>query len=177
MHDAGTVFGRHVIAGDNAECPFSWIHPGDELFVMKSYEVLAFQRGDNFKRYQFVAFVIRVQRQSFSFGVEEMSHQRYSNHYRLFFAAVGVVGMNDVVVDFRSYCEGCVRGKCPGRCGPRQEISVAEALHYVERVGAEELGHAGGVLYVAVTSRLVELVCAQACAGCGRIRLNRVSFV
>ena len=42
MHDTCTVFCRHVVTRNDAECALSWIYPWEERFVLQANEVCTF---------------------------------------------------------------------------------------------------------------------------------------
>ena len=177
VHDARTVLGGHVVAGNHAESTLAGVHPGDELLVAQTHKVLALDGGDDFVGHQLVAGFVIIKRNFLGFGVEHTVHQCLGHGGGDGFAGVGVVGAHDGVADVGANAQCGVRRESPGGGGPGQHARFAPAFHGGDGVKQCELRGAGGVLHVAVATGLIELVRAQTGACGRRIGLDGVAFV
>ena len=177
MHDTCTILGRHIVAGNYAESTLAGVHPGDKLLIGEPYQLFPLEGCHHLERYQLRPLLILVELEVGGFWIEHRVHQGHGHDHGLFLPTVRIVGADNVIFDFRAYGQRGVGRKCPGGGGPGQEVGLAPALHHLDGVGAEELGHAGGVLHIAVTSGLVELMGAETGTGGGRVGLDCVAFV
>lgn len=65
MHDAGTVLGRHVVAGDDAERIAVGRDPREQRLVADACQVLAHVLALDTERYVFAAGLVAVHRKVF----------------------------------------------------------------------------------------------------------------
>ena len=169
MYDTRTVGGGHVVAQDDAERIARRLHPGDELFVADAFEVRALV-GDR------VDFELALH-----LGGKIRPQQFFGQDDSLGGIRIGVAAFDAHVFDFGTYGQCGIRGQCPGRGGPGQEVEIAFGA--VEEFFAPlvaddfELRRAGGVLHVAVAARLVQFVGRKPRAGGRRVGLDGVTFV
>ena len=147
MHDTSTIFGGHIIAEDDFECSFARVCPRNELLVLDTFEVSTLAAPEDFGR--FAKF----------FGVSREAC--LSEEVEGFDLGIWVLALDDDVVNLWSYAEGSVAWEGPRGSGPRESVErqlrVESRKLRVERLD-EELRGAGGVLYVTIATRLVELV-------------------
>ena len=183
VDNARTVFGGYIVARDDAEgvgflvhnllvvSQFARVNPREQLLVMDAHKVGALHFGNDVAR----VLVVEI-------GAET----RFCHHHRARLLGVGVLGLNSHVVDFRTNAERGVRWQGPRCCGPGQNIKLLVVgvgfrqnilNKFVFSVSNLELCGAGGVLHVAVATRLVQLVSRKACSRSGRVRLNGVALV
>ena len=80
MDYACTILGRYIVAGDNAECSFTGIHPRDKLFVFEAHKVCSFDSLDYLIRDKFITFVIVFERETGGFGIENAVEQRIGDY-------------------------------------------------------------------------------------------------
>ena len=169
MYDARTVHRGHVVAGDDAEGVAHRLHPVDELPVAYS---------DQF-RTLVNPFPDAVR--SLHLRSEIGWKQFFGENDRLGLLRVGIEAFHTHVFDVVAHGERRVGGQRPGRRGPCEEVE--RTLCVIEQEFAPlvaddfELRRAGRVLHVAVASRLVELVVAEARTRGRRVRLYRISLV
>ena len=189
MYDTRTIFGSHIISGDDAErlsrcvLPVAisiylyGFHPRHQLLVLHAHQFGTLILAYHLEGYQLVARLIVLQRNAFSLLVEVCIQQGLGQDNRHLLAGVGVVGLHGHVVNLRSHTESRVAGQCPGCGGPGQEVGCAPGRHFGLGLLDAELSHYGQVLHVAVAPGLVQLVRTQSGAGSGRIGLDGVALV
>lgn len=154
MDDTGTVFRGNVVTANDAECVSVHCEEWYELFIVQSDQVLALQFGHDFALWQFLA-VAEV-------GIDELLGK--DEHSLL--SVVWVGGFYHRIVQFWTDTESRVGGQGPWGRGPCQHPCLpffrgsAQGFWQtaVFRRLQTELGGDGRVLYVAVASRLVQLV-------------------
>ncbi len=92
-------------------------------------------------------------------------------------AIVEIISLDGNIVNLRTHTESHVGWQCP-RCGsPSDEIRFAPLGPLSLRILDQELCCGGEVLHVAITTRLVQLVRAQACTCAWRIWLDGIALV
>ena len=189
MHDTRTVLHGDVVAQNDAErllrgvVPHSLgvrldgLDPRQQLFVLHAFQLGTLVFARDFERNELVARLVCVEREPFGLLVEMGVEQRLGQHDGHLLARVGVPRAHGHVIEFRTHAEGRVRRQGPRRGGPGEEVGRAPALHSGLGVLDAELSHHGGVLHVAVASRLVQLVGREPRAGGRRIGLDGVALV
>ena len=159
MHNARTIVGGNVVAGNDAECALARIDPRNELFVFFAHQVGAFATPYDVGLFAQLFGVCRQAR----FG-QNVSGSSFG---------VRIFAFHGHIVDFRTDAQGRIRRQCPRCCSPRKAVGIgAEAVAF-----QFELCRAGGIFHIAVTAGLVQFVRTQACAGSRRIGLNGIAFV
>jgi len=181
MHDAGTVLGRHVVAGDDAERIAVGRDPREQRLVADACQVLAHVLALDTERYVFAAGLVAVHRKVFVLLREIGRAQVFGQKDGKRSARIGIERPHAHVADSGPHGQRRVRGQRPGRRRPCHEVHVA--VGPVEQPFAllvahdAEQGRAGRVLHVAVTAGLVQLVIAETRTGRRRVRLNRIALV
>ncbi len=196
VHNARTVIGGHVVARNDTEAVVvahdlvidlvDRFHPGEKLLVAHAHQVAALELGDNLVGDHFVARLVAAQRLVLALGLEIGIDTGLGHEIGGRAAAVGVEALKRHIVDLGAHAQGGVAGQCPRRCGPCDNLDVVptlvdlaqELLHHLVVVVLDgELGGYRLVLHIAVASRHVQLVAAQAGASGRRIGLNGVALV
>ncbi len=177
MHDTRTILRGHIVAGDNSESTFTRIHPGYKLLVIHAGELGSLESGNHLERYELVALVVCVKSEFFGFRVKVCSHTCLGKHHGFGLACIGVVCAHHIIVDFRADTQSCIRRKSPWRGSPCQEVGLAPPFHAVGGSRDAELRCTGGILHIAVTSGLVELMGAQSGSGSRGIGLDGIAFI
>ena len=196
MHHASTVVGGHIVAWNHAEAVVvahnlvvhlvHRFHPGEELVVVETEQVVAVELSNHLVGNHLVAGLVAVERQFGTLGLEIGIDASLGHEVDARFAVIGVVALERHIVDLRTHAQGGVAGQGPGCGGPCQHIEVLEAsvglvhdgLHHrmvLNRHG--ELCSHCLVLHIAVTAGHVKLVRAESGAGSGRIGLNGVALI
>ena len=181
MHDAGTVLGRHVVTGDDAERIAVGRDPREQRLVADACQVLAHVLALDAERYVFAAGLVAVHRKVFVLLREIGRAQVFGQKDGKRSARIGIERPHAHVADSGPHGQRRVRGQRPRRRRPCHEVHVA--VGPVEQPFAllvahdAEQGRAGRVLHVAVTAGLVQLVIAETRTGRRRVRLNRIALV
>ena len=165
MHYAGTVLGRHIVAGDDAEGVSVGFEPGNQLLVAYADEFRALERTGK----HLVGYLV----------VEPRAYKLLGEHVGGLLPGILVGGGHSHVFDARAHAERGVRRKSPGGGGPGQEVYgiLAEELFGCSIADHLELHGRGRVGHIAVASRLVELMGAEAGAVRRAVGLDCVSLV
>ena len=182
VHDARTVAGGYIVAGDNAESISVGLEPGDELMILDAHQLGTLEAAfQHLVGHNLVSFGVAFQRLVFSLGVEPGTQQLLGQHIHGRFPGIRVEGQHADILNIRPHAEGGIGRQGPGRGGPGQEIS-RESFRAKQRLGSTVLDnfelHGGrGVAHILVAARLVQFVGAEAGAVRGRIRLNGVALI
>ncbi len=177
MHYARTVICGHVIAWDHPESALARIHPLDKLIVTHAHKRIAIAGTDYLIGHHLVALDIGIKRLTGTLGIQYRSDQRISTHNRHLLSRIWVECAYDIISYRRSYRQRRIRRKSPRSCGPCQEIGFTPSLEIFRSVNYLELGYAGGVLYIAVTSGLIQFMRTKSGACRRRIRLYGITLV
>jgi len=180
MYDAGSVFCTHIIPEDYPERISFGTHPGHQLFITDTFEFRTFEFSDFPIGNQFVSCLIIFQGQTFGFGIEigtEPVFGQNDGHRKI---GIRIISLYDIISDIGSYSQGGIGRQSPGCSCPRQDIyrfAVGKQLFGFFVPDYLELGDTSRILYIPVTSRLVQFVCTQTGTCSRRIRLYGITFI
>ena len=147
VYDTCTVFRRDIVARDHTECSFARINPREKRFVFKTHEVGAFVAGNDLRLYGFAFFIHAAQ----IFLISRETSFRKDNMVagRCFYL---------YVVDFRTDTKSRIARQRPRSRRPSDDITTVFQV---------ELGRTCQVFYIAITTRLIQLMATQS-RSCGR---------
>ena len=163
VYDTRTVLGGYIVARNHTErllgshlplavlVSLNGLNPIDQLLIADTNQIGTL-----------VATILFNGVGTLQLLVEDRGQQLASHDNRLRLLVVGVEALDTNVVDLRTYGQRSIRGQSPRRGGPSQEEQLA--LNVLEQVLAllitnnTELSRAGGILHIAVATRLVQLV-------------------
>ena len=181
MHDPGTVLGGHIVTGDHPERIAHRFDPRNQRLVLDPGQLFAEEFARHPVRNVLPVAVVAVQIEFLVLFRKIVVKQVTGQHHCNGLPRIRIVGPHPYVMDTGTDSQRGIRRQRP-RCGrPGHEIEVA--LHPVEQLFALivanhfELCGASGILHIAVTPRLVQLVVAEARPGRRRIGLDRIAFV
>ena len=180
MYDAGSVFCTHIIPEDYPERISFGTHPGHQLLITDTFEFRTFEFPDFPIGNQFVSCLIIFQGQTFGFGIEigtEPVFGQNDGHRKI---GIRIISLYDIISDIGSYSQGGIGRQSPGCSCPRQNIyrfAVSKQLFGFFVPDYLELGDTSRILYIPVTSRLVQFVCTQTGTCSRRIRLYGITFI
>ena len=168
----------YEVASDDAEGIPIGTHPGEELLIARTYEVLTLPLADDDVGELLVARLIGCEGfLSFVLLAEERVQECTGYHSRDRRTRIGVEGADSHVVDLGTDAESCIRGQRPGGRRPSEEDGFTMARQLGTRVDDAELCDACRVLHITIASRLIQLVRAQPRTCSRRIRLDRVALI
>ena len=171
VHNASTIRCSNVVARDNLEgftCGLTinaevGLGKGQELLIAHAHKILAIELGQHGIGDNLVASLIVIEILVFALFIEVGRHKVASQHNHLGRTAIGVVGLYNLIDNLFAHTESCVGGQCPRCCGPSQEVERQPLSQIEKGLALGVLNYAklcckGGILDVAITTRLVKFV-------------------
>ena len=178
MHDPRTIARGDEVASDDAEGIPIGTHPGEELLIARTYEVLTLPLADDDVGELLVARLIGCECLfTFVLLAEERVQECTSYHSRDRRTRIGVEGADGHVVDLRTDAESRIRGQRPGGRRPSEEDGFTMARQLGTWVDDAELCDARRVLHITITPGLIQLVRTQPRTCSRRIGLDRVALI
>ena len=157
----------------------AWFHPWHELLVVHTLEFCTLHVVDDTpwalllllverKKVALLALLVSLQ-------VRAYQSLRHDKRHRL--TIVEIVGLDGYIVNLRTHAESHVRWQSPRSSCPCDEVRFAPLRPLCLRILDKELYSGGEVLYVAIATRLVQLVRAKTCTRTWRIWLDGITLV
>ena len=198
VHNTRTIFGGYIIAGYYAK-RIGFFHfksvaalchrlnPREQLSILHAQHIFTSEFGNHAIRHNLFARLVGVERHFGSLCSKVGIQACLGKHKHARSAAVRIVAFNSHIFDFLTHAQRSVRRQSPRRGGPSQDAKIIgkrfmgsfnnAAYKRMLGVGYSKSCSDGGVLHVAVATRLIQLVRAQTCTGGRRIRLNSVALI
>ena len=155
-YTGSALLGGDIVAKYHAESAFARIKPRNELLVAQSLELAALEGA----RQDLIRDLV----------VKPAVYQRLGQYINGRLSGIWVRALHTDIVDVRIHTKSGVTRKGPRSGSPSEEILIF-LTHNLK------LHAASGVLHVAVASRLIQLVRAQAGSRCRAVRLNGLTLI
>ena len=120
MYNTCTVLGSYIVARDNTEgiCALvnhlvtlqgTRFHPRHQLLIVQAYQISTLTTPQNLYLLAFLCLEVSAQA-ALSQDIDSL------------FTAIGISTLYSYIVNLRTNTECCIRGQCPRRCCPSQDI-------------------------------------------------------
>ena len=169
MYDTCTIFCCYVISWNYTECfgrgffpailgCFYRFYPWNQLFVFHADQIRSFVFADNLEWNQFITRFVVFKSDSFGFLIEVSIKEGFCQNNSYFFSRISIVCLYSYVINLWAYTKCGVGWQSPRRSSPGDEIGSSPQGHFWLRIFHLELANNCCILYIPITSRLIQFV-------------------